>query len=322
LTFRRKNGWRVVVTTVTLLLALSPSAASAATGHVYPGDFPDPFVLRLGGSYMAYATQTGQINVQGMRSEDLSTWQGPRNVLPLLPLWAGWGKTWAPAVLQTGPAYRLYYTVQHAASGRQCISVASSTMPQGPFLDLSLSPWICQLDRAGSIDPYTFVEDDGTAYLLWKSDDNAVGRPSSLWGQQLSPDGLSLVGTPVQLLVQGQAWEAPAIEGPAMVREGANYYLFYGANDWDSPNYAIGYATCTGPLGPCTKVTTSGPWMASEGEAVGPGGPTFFEDAAGALHIGYHAWSPGRVGYAAGGARSLWIDRLTFVEGRPVKGGT
>jgi beta-xylosidase len=316
----RRTGCIVVVAII--VASLFPSAASAAPGQVYAGDFPDPFILRSGSSYLAYGTQTGAINVQGMRSEVLSNWESPDNVLPLLPLWARWGHTWAPSVLQRGQIYRLYYTVKHNPTGRQCISVASSALPQGPFLDLSLAPWICQLDRGGSIDPYTFVDQDGTAYLFWKSDDNAIGRPSRLWGQQLSSDGLSLVGTPVELMVQDQAWETPAIEGPAMVRDGAAYYLFYGGNDWDSPNYAIGYGTCVHPLGPCTKVTTSAPWMASQGQAAGPGGPTFFDDDQGSLHMAYHAWSPGRVGYAAGGARSLWIDRLSFVAGKPVISGT
>jgi hypothetical protein len=88
------------------------------------------------------------------------------------------------------------------------------------------------------------------------------------------------------------------------------------------PRFGATSCTCSHPLGPCSKVTTSGPWMASHDQAVGPGGPTFFEDAAGGLHIGYHAWSPGKVGYEAGGVRSLWIDRLTFVNGQPVTGGT
>jgi hypothetical protein len=271
----------------------------------------------------ANATQTGTISVQRMDSSDLSTWRSLGDALPLLPLWAEWGHTWAPSVVQRGLLYVLYYTARHRDSGRQCISTAVSLFPQGPFLDLSLSPWLCQLDRGGSIDPYAFVDNDGTPYLLWKSDDNALGRPTSLWGQRLSADGLSRVGSPVRLLTQDQPWEAPAIEGPAMVRPppgagaSAPYYLFYGANRWDSADAAIGYATCASPLGPCTKATTTGPWMATHGNAVGPSGPTIFTDTAGGLRIGYHAWSPGKVGYHTGGVRSLWIDRLSFANGQP-----
>jgi len=129
---------------------------------------------------------------------------------------------------------------------------------------------------------------------------------------------VSRVGAPAQLLVADATWEGSVIEGPAMLRAGGNRYLFYGANAWDSSAAGIGFGTCAGPLGPCTKVTRTGPWMGSHGQAVGPAGLTFFTDTAGALRIGYHAWSPGKVGYPAGGARSLWIDRLDIVGGQPV----
>ena len=309
----------VAVATVAVLAMPAPAGA-ASVAPAYPPDFPDPFILRVGGTFHAYATQTGSTNVQRMQSTDTVRWRSPGDALPALPPWAEWGHTWAPAVLQRGLTYVLYYTARDRNSGRQCISRAVSLLPQGPYLDMSSSPWLCQLDRGGSIDPYAF-EDGGAPYLAWKSDDNALNRPTSLWGQRLSADGLSLVGSPAQLLVSDAAWEGSVIEGPAMVSTGGRRYLFYGANGWDSANAAIGYGTCSGPLGPCTKVTSAGPWMGSHGQAVGPSGPTFFTDGAGALRMGYHAWSPGKVGYGAGGARSLWIDRVDFVGGQPVVSG-
>lgn len=33
------------------------------------------------------------------------------------------------------------------------------------------------------------------------------------------------------------------------------YYLFYSANWYASYQYAVGYATCTTPVGPCVKPT-------------------------------------------------------------------
>ena len=302
------------------VLAAPGTAAAASTAPAYAGDFPDPFVLRVGGTYFAYATQTGATSVQRMQSSDTVRWHhGLGNALPALPPWAQWGHTWAPSVLRRGLTYVLYYTARDRASGRQCISRAVSVLPQGPFVDASLSPWLCQLDRGGSIDPYAFVDDGGVPYLLWKSDDNALGRPTTLWGQRLSADGLSRVGTATPLLAADAAWEGGVVEGPAMTRApGGQRYLFYGANAWDSPAAGIGFATCAGPLGPCAKATRAGPWMASSGQKVGPAGPTFFTDAGGGLRLGYHAWSPGRVGYPAGGARSLWIDRVDFVGGQPV----
>ncbi|MFN2506686.1 MAG: glycoside hydrolase family 43 protein [Acidimicrobiales bacterium] len=315
---RRRRWLAGLVGALVAVAAFQGPASAASTAPSYPGDFPDPFVLPVHGTYHAYGTQNGSLSVQHMESPDTMDWKDLGNALPVLPLWGEWGRTWAPGVLKRGLHYVLYYTVRQRSSGRQCISTAISLLPQGPFLDLSLRPLICQLDRGGSIDPYPFVDRNGSAYLLWKSDDNALGRPTSLWGRRLTPDGLSLSGSTVRLLDSDQPWEGGVVEGPAMVFAGGTYYLFYSANRWDSAESATGYATCATPLGPCTKVTTSAPWMASHGDAVGPGGPAFFSDDTGRTRIAYHAWSPGRIGYDNGGARSLWIDRISFTSGAPV----
>ena len=299
-----------------LLAVLWQAPAIASTEPATPEDMPDPFVLQVGGEYYAYATQAGLISVQLRRSTDLVTWSDASDALLQVPSWAAWGWTWAPSVLPRPDGYVLYYTVRHAASGRQCISVATATSPAGPFVDRSSGPLICQLDRGGSIDPQPFVDDDGQAYLLWKSDDNALRRRTQLWGQRLAPSGLALTGKPVALLKQDKAWEAPTIEGPAMVKHDGRYHLFYGANWWESPTAGIGHAVCDSPLGGCRKKTTKRPWLGSSAARVGPAGPAVFTGPDGALRLAYHAWTPGNVGYPAG-KRSLWIDRLTFVDGMP-----
>jgi beta-xylosidase len=191
------------------------------------------------------------------------------------------------------------------------MSVAASPIPAGPFVDTSSAPLVCQLPNGGSIDPSPFRAANGTTYLLWKSDDNALGRRTQLWGQQLGNDGRAVVGPRVVLLAQSQSWQAPVIEGPSMVAAGGLYYLFYGAGAWDSAGAAIGYARCLSPLGPCVNASVSGPWMASHGKAIGPSGPEVFIDATGAPRLAYHAWT-GPVGYQNGGSRSLWIDTLRF----------
>ncbi len=228
------------------------------------------------------------------------------------------GATWAPAALKRGITYVLYYTVREGASGRQCISRAVSLFPQGPYLDVSLAPLVCQRDRGGSIDPHPVLDVAGTPYLVWKSDDNALGRPTVLWAQRLTPDGLSLTGPAVALLGSDRPWEGSVIEGPTMVAAGGQYYLFYGAHRWDSAEAAIGYATCQTPMGPCTKVTTGGPWLASRANAPGPSGPAVFTGPDGGFRFAYHAWTPDRIGYPAGGSRQLWIERLSFEYGQPV----
>ena len=294
---------------------------------VYDGDFPDPFVLTVGGRYYAYGTQTGNVNVQVMESTDLARWEHRGDALPELPPWAAPGRTWAPAVFMRDGARGsggvpqescvLYYAVSSEAAGRQCISVATSDDPAGPFVDRSAGPLICQAERGGSIDPSPFVDTDGTPYLLWKSDDNAIGRTPRLWGAPLAPDGHSLAGEPVELLRAGAAWEKPLVEAPSLVRVGDLYLIFYSGGWWESDSYAIGYATGAGPLGPFERATDTGPWLASGPGMAGPGGAEVFLDAGGDRRIAFHAWTPPEIGYENGGVRSLWIARLGFEDGQP-----
>jgi beta-xylosidase len=290
-----------------------------STTPAYAGDFPDPFVVRVGGTYWAYATGSAGRNLQVINSPDLKTWSKVSDPLPTLGSWETTGLTWAPGVLPVGSGYVMYYTAHQKASGRQCISVATSSTPGGPFTPAGSGPLVCQLDHSGSIDANPYVA-NGVAYLLWKSDDNASGGTTRLWGQRLSANGLSLVGSPTQLLVQDASWQSPIIEGPSMVASGSSYFLFYGANQWDTANAAIGYATCQTPLGPCSNASRRVPWMKSHGAALGPSGPANFATADGTQKIAYHAWTGPGVGYQNGGVRSLWIDTLRFVRGRPVAG--
>lgn len=308
-------GLVIVLTAATSVLAAGPSTAPARQG-----DFPDPWLLRVGLTYHAYATQSGAANVQTMSSADLIHWGPVTDALPQLPKWEACCHTWAPSVLGFEGTYVLFYAARDRGSGRQCVSDATSNVATGPFVDLSRTPLVCQLDRGGSIDPNAFLDAAGTPYLVWKSEDNALGRPATLWSQQLSPNGRTLVGRRVALLQMTAGWEHPTIEGPTMVAVGATWYLFYGAGDWDTQNAAIGYATCASPLGPCIKATTTGPWLATRANRAGPSGPAVFSDATGATWIAYHAWAPGRVGYEHGGVRSLWLDRLSFTRDGPVVG--
>jgi Glycosyl hydrolases family 43 len=302
---------------------------------VYRGDFPDPFVLVAGeprgpggvprNRYFAYGTQTGDINVQVMESADLARWEHRGDALPELPSWAGRGRTWSPAALLRGNGVVLYYAVRHEAAGRQCISVATAADPAAPFVDRSQGPLIFQADRGGSIDPSPFVDADGRAYLVWKSDDNAIGEAPSLWGAPLQADGLGLAGPPVELLRHDADWEQPLIEAPSLIRTGdgpGGYVLFYSGGWWESDSYAVGYATGSGPLGPFHKETVDESWLASAPGMAGPGGAEAFTAADAEWRIAFHAWTPPRIGYAAGGKRCLWIERLAFDNGRPVVGSS
>ena len=284
---------------------------------VDPRDFPDPFVLSTEVGFYAYATNGGGSNIQVMTSPDLLTWDGAPDALPVLAGWAQAGNTWAPGVLTWNGTYVMFYACREPTAGRQAISVATSDQPGGPFTDTSTQPLVYQLDLGGSIDPSPFVDDDGTAYLVWKADSNAINQPSTIWLQAIGPDGTTLTGTPIELLRYDAPWENPLIEAPSIVEAGSTYFLFYSANWWNTDRYSIGYAIATAVGGPYIKTTTSKAWFASDAEVAGPGGQEWFTDNTGQLRMAYHGWTPGSVGYP-GGARSLRIATVDLTGPAPV----
>jgi beta-xylosidase len=296
--------------------ALPAGAASrpAFSAPVYAGDFPDPYVLRTGGRYWAYSTGSAGRNLQVMSSPDLKSWSGPTEALPRLPAWASSGLTWAPGVIERSGLFVMYYTVHDPTLGQQCLSVATASSAGGPYTDHSSRPLICQVADGGSIDPNPYVDPaSGRLYLLWKSDDNSIGQPSHLWIQRLVSSGRAWYpGTaPTQLLTESAAWQSPTIEGPAIIRHHGVYYLFYGANSYNSASSGIGYATSTSLLGPFANQSTNAPWFGTTGQAQGPQGPGLFVDSSGVERMAFAAWD-GPVGYQNGGVRSLWIGTLGF----------
>lgn len=300
---------------------LTSTPGPTYTNPVYNVDFPDPFVLRVGDRYYAYSTNVGSVNVPTITSKDLVDWEFIGDALPALPEWAAIAQslTWAPGMLPRGENYVLYYTARYVEAGLQCISLAQASEPQGPYVDDSEEPFVCQTDMGGSIDPNPFVDSDGTPYLLWKNDGNCCGLSVHLWAQELSEDGLSLLGEPVALIERDQAWERPLIENPAMWEHDGDYYLLYSGNWWESHEYAVGYAVCETVTGPCVKPQQE-PILSFTPEVMGPGGQAFFTDTNDNLWLAYHAWRGPDVGYP-GGIRSLRIDPIRFEDGKPLING-
>ncbi len=304
-----------VKSAVGAITTASPSCLSLDTtggGLVYPFDFPDPFVLADNGQYYAFATNSVAGNIQILKSADLRNWTTVGDALPHVASWARAGATWAPSVLKRANSYVLYYSALDGTTGDQCISDAVAAQPQGPYVDSTQTPLVCQLDQGGSLDPSPYVSANGNIYLTWKSQ-GGDGSPPTLWAQQMSPRGTALLaGSPSSLLTPGQAWQGGVVEGPDMFVSGTRYDLFYAGNNWQTAGYAIGMATCAGPLGPCTDASNQ-PILSSDTTMSGPGGPDVFTDNQGDLWLAFAAWLPGKVGFP--NSRPLFIRRITIAGG-------
>jgi hypothetical protein len=234
-----------------------------------------------------------------------------------VPHWSTGELIWAPSVLRVNASfYVMYYVIQHKTEMKQCVSVAVSHDPLGPFVDRTTEPFMCQLDIGGSIDPsYVRTEHNNLSsplYLVWKNDGNCCRFKVQIWSSLLSQDGLRLLGKPSPLLTNDLPWEGILVEGPSMVRlpsPYSGYLLFYSSNSYATYAYAVGAALCQTALGPCHKTSYS-PTLQYHDSAWGPGGTEFFW-LGDQLWIVYHAWTaPDVPGNSAGAspARSLRID--------------
>ncbi|MHB1138310.1 MAG: glycoside hydrolase family 43 protein [Microthrixaceae bacterium] len=296
---------------------VSPGRALALGVPIYDGDFADPFMLAVDGTYYAYATSTTDATLPVIELRD-GIAPTLRSVELTLPTWSTGQAQWAPAVFAVDGAYVMYFTTEVAATQRQCVSFAVADDPLGPFRDPSSEPFVCQEQLGGTIDPSIVVDAGGGPWLLYKNDGNCCELPTSLWSQRLAADGRSLVGDPHRLLTARREWEGDLIEAPSMVVDGRRHLLFYSANAWDSSRYAIGYAECESVAGPCVRREPS-PWMSSEPITRGPGGQEFFA-ADGELWMVYAAWRRGEIGYPDG-QRRLFLDVVEVRDGVPTRLG-
>lgn len=326
---------RAMLFALVAALAAPASAAPADPSFVpvFRENFPDAFILTHGTQFIAYATNDGP-NVPMATSSDLVHWSfvadatgKKRDALPRLGSWAKAGFTWAPEVMQVGGTYLLYYTASDIKRNAQCIGVAAASDPLGPFVDARPEPIVCQMNLGGSIDASPFRDGDGKLYLYFKNDGNRVHARTSLWGQALAPDGLSVTGQPVELLKDNQQWEERVIEAPTMVRSPAGYELFFsgGFFGWNpqegalSP-YAMGYAGCAGPLGPCTP-SADNPVLHSfydrqAGCLSGPGHQSLFTVGTRSF-ISFHGWEASSGCRKVDDRRYLYIAPIFWKDGKP-----
>lgn len=218
-------------------------------------DCADPYVLKHGDLYYLYGTG-GNDGIKVYISRDLVTWtkaQGVKNGYALHKddVWGDFF-FWAPEVYYINDKFYMFY------SAEERIAVAESSSPLGPFVQSAehKKPFNANIPE---IDTHLFIDDDGTKYFYFVRFTNG----NEIWAAELNDDLRSIKeGTLTHCLGTSQEWErspigpdayAKVIEGPFILKHKGIYYLTYSANSYKNPNYGVGYATSTNPLGPWTK---------------------------------------------------------------------
>ena len=289
----------------------------AAPGQLVPSaeNQSDPFLFRTQNRYYLYTSgipASPPINVPVASATDFGTWSPVTDALPVLPHWAAPGFTWAPDIHQFGPTYVLYFTASVVGAGQQCVGIATSPSPLGPFTPVQ-KPFICQTSMGGTIDPRVFTDSSGVAWMLFKSDQNIGGAatPTMMWSQRLAPDGLHLTGRATKLMGPDEPWQGTIVEAPDMVEVDGSYWVVYSGNWFNQPAYAIGAARCAGPSGPCTD-TTDHPLLGSDAQGAGPGEASVYTDSTGSWML----YSP-VLAAKDNTPRAVMITRIGFTSSGP-----
>lgn len=170
---------------------------------IFPGDYPDPSILREGNDY--YIVHSSFEYYPGLliwHSQDLLNWEPVTNALHQYV-----GSVWAPDLTKYEGKYYIYFP----ANNKNYVITADNI--GGPWTDP------VELDIT-MIDPGHVVDDEGNRFLFFSSGSYAP----------LTKDGLSLAG-PVQHVYDG--WKIPrdwsiecfCMEGPKLFKRGEYYYL-------------------------------------------------------------------------------------------------
>ncbi len=279
----------------------------ASISSLMPENFPDPAFIDVDGTFYAFSTQSGGVNVPVARSEDMTSMALLKNpdgtlkdAMPTLPSWTNREDPgiWAPDVIQLADgSFVLYFSATSGKdNNKHCIGAATSQSVSGPFVP-SDNELACPLRDGGAIDPAGFVDADGKVYVVYKVDGNSLGgggpcgnedqshdTPIVLQGVSAT-DGYTPIGEGTPLLHLGPN-DGPLIEAPSLVRStNGTYVLFFSSNCYKTQFYDTSFATSTSVTGPYTR--SSAPLLITGTEGLlSPGGTDVLADGS---RIVFHA---------------------------------
>lgn len=273
------------------------------------GSSADPDILYHNGVYYMYSTNTSNAN-NGFKvysSTDLTNWTDRGWCLTKGDVY-GTSGFWAPDIIEKDGIFYMYYVAD------EHISVATSTLPTGPFTQTEAERVPMHTDIK-EIDAHVFKDDDGQYYIYFVRFNDGNGNPgNNIWGAKLNPDMRSIDESTLTCLISPTAsWEtdmAAVAEGPFMLKKDGMYYLTYSGSHFQSASYGSGYATSTSPLGTYNKYANN-PIMQSNSLVHGAGHHCVTESPDGSeLFMVYHRHKD----LSTTEPRSLCIDRMQFTK--------
>lgn len=260
----RHSGWyhSLWLACILLLFTLSPVILRAQKDKKKENGIflADPTIFYYDHTYYLYGTSGSNNNgFVVYTSSDLKHWTGPAGTDSGYVLKKGRSfgsnKFWAPQVFEHNKRFYMAY----AASEQ--VAIAMSEDPLGPFTQDTLLP---VSEGTKQIDPFVFRDADGRNYLYYVEVANGGNR---IYVSEMNADLLTVKNGSRRFCLEAtQPWENTekdewsVTEGPTVFRHKGLYYMLYSANHFKSPNYAVGYAVSSDPLGPWEK-SGGGPFL-------------------------------------------------------------
>lgn len=293
----RRKAFHLLLAAALLAAACTPKVKPLKT-CIFPGDYPDPTILRDGNDfYMTHSSFTYFPGLLVWHSTDLLHWEPVARAVE-----DGDYSIFAPDICKVDGRFYIYYPTSR---GENYVVVADR--PEGPWS----AP--VKLD-VGGIDPGHVVAEDGQRYLYTNNG----------WVTPLTPDGLAAAGKPQKVY---DGWEFPKewetegmwLESPKLFKRGGWYYLVSAEGGTAGPatSHMVVVARSKSALGPWEN-SPHNPMVHtySADEAWwSKGHGTLVDDAEGNWYIVYHAY---RNGFHTLG-RSTIVESVAWTEdGWPV----
>jgi len=301
---------RFIKTGILCVTLLQLSAVLRAQSPVVKPDtlsVADPTIFSYRGAdatqYYLYGTagdKTVSAGFKGFKSSDLIHWQRiVKNSDPsylVLDSGHSYGNKgfWAPQILSLGGDRPLLM----AYTANEQIAIASSANgPQGPFIQNEKMPLFN--DGFKHIDPFIYRDSaSGKTFIYYVKLDK--GNKIYVSELKTTPGGSGqpfkvVPGTEKKCIEATVQWENtasapwPVTEGPTVLFHQGYYYLFYSANDFRNPDYAVGYATSKSPTGPWVKSKESPVISRKNTRLKGSGHGDVLQDAHGKYYYVFHA---------------------------------
>ena len=211
----------------------------------------DPTILNDNANYYLYGTTSGGAGKTNdgflvYESDDLYNWKPRGFALKKGDAYGDQG-FWAPHVFKNGEKYYMVYTANEK------IAIAFSDSPLGPFTNDVKKPYFTDVKQ---LDPFILL--DGSKSFLYHT--RRVQQGNEIFVCELSTDLKSIKEETLQkCITTDQTWEdsdeiePTSNQGPSVIKINNIYYMFYSANNFRSPKYAVGVARSLSPTGPWIK---------------------------------------------------------------------